>query len=100
MGHLPQAINIPLKDLTRRLRELSPKQEMIAYCRGPIDCRGVGVDDRAVCPRRPRDLGDGSSAWVLPARLHAAVSTWSGHGCERYETGSGPYCPRPSPASD
>ncbi len=34
-GHLPQAINIPLRDLRRRLRELSPKQEIIAYCRGP-----------------------------------------------------------------
>jgi len=34
-GHLPNAINIPLKDLKRRLRELSPNQEIVAYCRGP-----------------------------------------------------------------
>ncbi|MEN8131401.1 MAG: metalloregulator ArsR/SmtB family transcription factor [Pseudomonadota bacterium] len=34
-GHLPGAINIPLKELEKRLRELDPDLEVVAYCRGP-----------------------------------------------------------------
>jgi rhodanese-related sulfurtransferase/DNA-binding transcriptional ArsR family regulator len=34
-GHLPQAVNIPLRELSRRLREISTRREIVAYCRGP-----------------------------------------------------------------
>jgi len=34
-GHLPGALNVPLKELKHRLGELSPQQEVVAYCRGP-----------------------------------------------------------------
>jgi ArsR family transcriptional regulator len=34
-GHLPGALNIPLGQLDRRLAELSPDREIVAYCRGP-----------------------------------------------------------------
>ena len=34
-GHLPQAINIPLRELARRLREIPKSREVVAYCRGP-----------------------------------------------------------------
>lgn len=34
-GHLPRAINIPLRELTRRLREIPKRREVVAYCRGP-----------------------------------------------------------------
>lgn len=34
-GAVPSAINIPLGDLERRLRELPRGQEVVAYCRGP-----------------------------------------------------------------
>lgn len=34
-GHLPTAINIPLRDLPRRLREIPKSREIVAYCRGP-----------------------------------------------------------------
>jgi ArsR family transcriptional regulator len=33
-GHLPGAINIPLKDLERRIDELAGDGEIVAYCRG------------------------------------------------------------------
>ncbi|MBF0214405.1 MAG: metalloregulator ArsR/SmtB family transcription factor [Magnetococcales bacterium] len=33
-GHLPRAVNIPLRELERRLHELPPGREVVAYCRG------------------------------------------------------------------
>jgi rhodanese-related sulfurtransferase len=35
IGHLPDAINIPLSELEARLAELDPDHEIVAYCRGP-----------------------------------------------------------------
>jgi rhodanese-related sulfurtransferase/DNA-binding transcriptional ArsR family regulator len=35
LGHLPGAVNIPLRALAARLSELDPAQEIVAYCRGP-----------------------------------------------------------------
>ena len=35
VGHLPQARNIPLRELSRRLREIPKSREIVAYCRGP-----------------------------------------------------------------
>ena len=35
LGHLPGALNIPLSQLERRLDDLDPAQEIVAYCRGP-----------------------------------------------------------------
>lgn len=34
-GHLPKAVNIPLRELTRRLREIPKSRTVVAYCRGP-----------------------------------------------------------------
>jgi ArsR family transcriptional regulator len=33
-GHLPGALNLPLRELKRRLRDLPREQEIVAYCRG------------------------------------------------------------------
>lgn len=33
-GHLPGALNIPLAQLERRLADLPPDREIVAYCRG------------------------------------------------------------------
>ena len=35
LGHLPGAVNIPLRELEARLAELDGAQEVVAYCRGP-----------------------------------------------------------------
>jgi ArsR family transcriptional regulator len=35
LGHLPGAVNIPLRALELRLSELPRHQEIVAYCRGP-----------------------------------------------------------------
>jgi rhodanese-related sulfurtransferase len=34
-GHLPEALSLPLAQLARRLAELPPDREIVAYCRGP-----------------------------------------------------------------
>lgn len=34
-GHLPGAVNIPIHELAKRLKELPKRKEIIAYCRGP-----------------------------------------------------------------
>lgn len=34
-GHLPGAINIPMHELEKRLKELPKRKEVVAYCRGP-----------------------------------------------------------------
>ena len=34
-GRVPSALNIPLRDLARRLGDLPKDQEIVAYCRGP-----------------------------------------------------------------
>jgi rhodanese-related sulfurtransferase/biotin operon repressor len=34
-GHLPGAVNIPIHELEKRLKELPRRKEIIAYCRGP-----------------------------------------------------------------
>jgi rhodanese-related sulfurtransferase/DNA-binding transcriptional ArsR family regulator len=34
-GHLPGAVNVPLKELKKHLNEFYPQREIVAYCRGP-----------------------------------------------------------------
>jgi rhodanese-related sulfurtransferase len=34
-GHVPGAINIPLSELERHLKDLPADREVVAYCRGP-----------------------------------------------------------------
>ena len=34
-GHVPGAINIPIKELEQRIKELPHDQDIVAYCRGP-----------------------------------------------------------------
>jgi len=34
-GHVPGAINIPIHELKKRLKELPRRREVVAYCRGP-----------------------------------------------------------------
>lgn len=35
LGHLRGAVNVPLAEIERRLKDLDPALEIVAYCRGP-----------------------------------------------------------------
>lgn len=35
-GHIPNAINIPVEELSAKLKKLPKHKEYIAYCRGPF----------------------------------------------------------------
>jgi ArsR family transcriptional regulator len=34
LGHVPSAVNIPLRTLKERLAEINPDRKIVAYCRG------------------------------------------------------------------
>ena len=78
-GHLPKAVNIPLRELARRLREIPKSREIVAYCRGPYCVlafeavtvlRGRGF--------KARRLADGYPEWRaagLPVALAASQAS-------------------------
>jgi rhodanese-related sulfurtransferase/DNA-binding transcriptional ArsR family regulator len=65
-GHLPGAVNIPVDELARRLKELPKRKEVVAYCRGPY-CL-MSYEAVALLRRRglkARRLQDGLPEWRL-----------------------------------
>ena len=63
-GHLPGAINVPVEDLTKRLRQCPRGREVVAYCRGPY-CL-LSVDAVALLRTKgfkARRLEDGFPEW-------------------------------------
>ncbi|HEY0838300.1 MAG TPA: metalloregulator ArsR/SmtB family transcription factor [Azospirillum sp.] len=64
LGHLPGALNIPLPDLERRLADLPPGQEVVAYCRGPYCVMSFeAVAELRRRGYRVRRLEDGYPEW-------------------------------------
>ena len=51
-GHIEGARSIPLAELERRLAELPPDREVVAYCRGPF-CAYAHEAVRRLQRRRP-----------------------------------------------
>jgi rhodanese-related sulfurtransferase len=65
-GHIDGARSIPIDELERRLAELPPEGEVVAYCRGPF-CAYAHQAVRRLrsCGRRSRRLADGWPEWRL-----------------------------------
>lgn len=69
-GHLPFARSMPLAELRRRLAELPPGKEIVAYCRGPF-CL---MSDEAVRLLRRRGfaarrISEGVTEWQASGQL-------------------------------
>lgn len=68
LGHLPGAINIPAEALERRLSELPPNLDIVAYCRGPY----CALSTHAVVALRAHGL--------QARRLSAGFPEWKAEG--------------------
>jgi rhodanese-related sulfurtransferase/DNA-binding transcriptional ArsR family regulator len=65
-GHIPGARSIPVDELRARLSELSPTQEIIAYCRGPYCVfADEAVEILVENGYRARRLHEGYPDWKL-----------------------------------
>jgi rhodanese-related sulfurtransferase/predicted transcriptional regulator len=78
-GHLPGAINIPLNDLRRRLKDLPSSQQIVAYCRGPY----CALSYEAVAELRKRGyqalrLEDGYPEWKAAGLPVEAIGSHEG----------------------
>jgi ArsR family transcriptional regulator len=77
-GHLPGAVNVPLAELERRLAELPPDREIVAYCRGPYCVLSFeAVAALRARGYRVRRLADGVPEWRaagLPLETSGATS--------------------------
>jgi ArsR family transcriptional regulator len=64
LGHLPNALNIPLLELEHRLAELPQNREVVAYCRGPYCVLSFeAVADLRARGYAVRRLEDGYPEW-------------------------------------
>ena len=68
-GHLPEALNITIRQLNKRLKELPAGREVIAYCRGPYCVFAfeavAALRERGIQARR---LEDGYPEWRAAGR--------------------------------
>ena len=63
-GHLPGAVNIPIKELEARLASLPRRKEIVAYCRGPYCLMSFeAVQKLRKRGLRARRLEDGFPEW-------------------------------------
>jgi rhodanese-related sulfurtransferase/predicted transcriptional regulator len=72
-GHIEGALSIPLAELERRLAELPPDAEVVAYCRGPFCAYAhEAVRQLRAGGRSARRLTEGWPEWRLAAETEAA----------------------------
>ena len=72
-GHIPGAISMPFAEIERRVAELPPDGEIVAYCRGPYCIYAVrAVEALRTLGFRARRLEEGIPDWTS-RRLPVAV---------------------------
>ncbi len=76
LAHLPGALNIPLRELESRLGDIDPKQEVVAYCRGPY----CVLSYEAVAQLRARGFKARRLEDGLPEWRAAGLTVVSGNG--------------------
>jgi ArsR family transcriptional regulator len=76
LGHLPGALNLPLRELESRLGDIDPKQEIVAYCRGPY----CVLSYEAVAQLRARGFKARRLEDGLPEWRAAGLTVVSGNG--------------------
>lgn len=83
-GHIPGALNVPIGDLQRRLRELPTDTQVVAYCRGPY-CAYADDAVRALMGRgrTALRLEDGFPEWA-----HAGLPVETGGAPDRAPSSS------------
>jgi rhodanese-related sulfurtransferase len=63
-GHIPNALSVPIDELERRLEELPPGREVVAYCRGPYcTYASEAVEQLVARGFRARRLAEGLPDW-------------------------------------
>jgi rhodanese-related sulfurtransferase/predicted transcriptional regulator len=82
-GHVPGALNIPVKELITHLEALPQDQEVVAYCRGPYCVLAFeAVSQLRAHGFRARRLEDGFPEWKtagLPVEEGVAEESHKGH---------------------
>ena len=82
-GHVPGALNIPVKELIAHLEGLPHDQEVVAYCRGPYCVLAFeAVSQLRAHGFRARRLEDGFPEWKtagLPVEEGVAGESQKGH---------------------
>ena len=75
-GHVPGAVNIPIHELEKRIRELPKRREVVAYCRGPYCLMSFdAVEKLRKKGWRARRLENGLPEWRaagLPVEIGAS----------------------------
>jgi rhodanese-related sulfurtransferase/DNA-binding transcriptional ArsR family regulator len=75
-GHIPDAINMPVSEIKKRLKEIPKDQEIVAYCRGPYCLMAFeAVVELRKRGRNARRLVDGFPEWKsagLPVEIGCA----------------------------
>ncbi len=65
-GHIPGARSMPIDELKTRLNELSPEQEIVAYCRGPYCVfADEAVETLVALGYQARRMQEGYPDWKL-----------------------------------
>jgi rhodanese-related sulfurtransferase len=74
-GHIEGARSIPLEELQRRLAELPPETEVVAYCRGPFCAYATDAVRRLHAEgRAARRLTEGWPEWRLAGKPTASTA--------------------------